>query len=250
MGANSKIEWTHHTMNPWIGCSKVSAGCQHCYAETLENRWGRGWGPTSPRRRTSKDYWKQPYKWNIEAAAAGERHRVFCASMADVGEDLPDLVEARRDLSIIIERTPHLDWLLLTKRPENMGRLFARWNGIGGWPQNVWVGTSVEDQAACDKRLPELLKIPSHTRFLSCEPLIGPVDLNLTQEYQDCEGESGHGCRPMSTAWATSLKDQCQKEKIAVFVKQMGGSIDKRGDLESIPEGLRIREFPITPLTV
>lgn len=253
-------------MNPWIGCTKVSSGCAHCYAETLENRWGRGWGPTTSRRRTSKDYWKQPSKWNKEAGLAGVRLRVFCASMADVGEDLNELIEARRDLSIMIEQTPNLDWLLLTKRPENMVRLFARWNGIGGWPQNVWVGTSVENQEACDKRLPELLKVPAHTRFLSCEPLIGPVDLKLSQEYPDISGfyqdarhslhwvivggESGHGARPMSVLWATSLKDQCQKENIALFVKQMGGPVDKRGDLESIPPELRIREFPTTALTI
>lgn len=266
MGKDSKIEWTHHTFNPWIGCTKVSDGCTHCYAESMENRWGRSWGPTSPRRRTSKDYWKQPYKWDKEAAEAGERRRVFCASMADVGEDLADLIEPRRDLSIIIERTPHLDWLLLTKRPENMVRLFARWNGIGGWPQNVWVGTSVENQGRASLRIPELLKIPAHTRFLSCEPLIEAVDLNLTQEYPDCEGhyqdarhglhwvivggESGHGARPMSLPWAISLKDQCKKEGIAFFMKQLGGTVDKRGDLESIPEELRVREFPTTALTI
>ncbi len=261
MAKNSKIEWTHHTFNPWIGCSKVSKGCEHCYAETLENRWGRGWGPQSPRRRTSKDYWKQPAKWNLGAITLGVRQRVFCASMADVGEDLPDLIEARRDLSILIENTSHLDWLLLTKRPENMVRLFARWNGEGGWPENVWVGTSVEDQAALDKRLPELLKVPAKTRFLSCEPLIGPVDLNLSQEYPDCDGtyedarhnlhwvivggESGHGARPMSTLWARNILRQCRGEKdLAFFMKQMGGTTDKRGDLESIPEDLRVREFP------
>jgi len=284
MGENSKIEWTHHTFNPWIGCTKVSLGCQHCYAETLENRWGRGWGPGSPRRRTSKDYWKQPTKWNREAGELGVRRRVFCASMADVGEDLPELVEARRDLSIIIERTPHLDWLLLTKRPENLKRLFARWDTTmpaGGWPDNVWAGTSVEDQERANLRIPALMAVPAKTRFLSCEPLIGPLDITnkglrnsysfptkftdggIGIEWTDpgdayigvnwaiIGGESGHGARLMETVWARDLLRQCRAGgRTAFFMKQMGGSVDKKGDLESIPLDLRVREFPKTPLTV
>lgn len=265
MAKDSKIEWTHDTFNPWIGCSKVSAGCAHCYAESLEKRWGRGWGPGVERRRTSVDYWKQPYKWDKEAEAAGQRRRVFCASMADVGEDLDELVVPRRDLSIVIERTPHLDWLLLTKRPENLKRLFARWDSTvpgGGWPDNVWVGTSVENQAAADERIPALFAVPAKTRFLSCEPLIHPVSLHKHifvgpeggNEYFGTPkgflhwvivgGESGKGARPMDPEWARNIQHECARGDVAFFMKQMGGVFDKRGDLEAIPEDLRVRQFP------
>jgi protein gp37 len=275
MAKETGISWCDSTFNPWLGCSKVSAGCAHCYAETLEKRWDRGWGPGVPRRRTSATYWKQPIKWNKEAGAAGQRSRVFCASMADVGEDLPELVEARRDLSIIIENTPHLDWLLLTKRPENLVRLFARWNGAGGWPVNVWAGTSVEDQAAADQRIPALMQVPASTRFLSCEPLIAKVDITnrgIKNGYSvptqtDAEGrgiewtdpgdsyvgvdwviaggESGAYAREMNPDWARAIRDQCAGSgRTAFFMKQMGGVHDKRGDLEALPKDLRVRQFP------
>lgn len=277
MGKDSKIEWCHHTFNPWIGCTKVSAGCAHCYAETMENRWGRGWGPAAPRRRTSKDYWKQPAKWNKAAAELEVRHRVFCASMADVGEDLPELVEIRRDLSVIIEQTPNLDWLLLTKRPENLKRLFARWDSTmpgGGWPPNVWAGTSVEDQERADLRIPLLRQVPAAVRFLSCEPLIGPITFRPSAHTLEdmvklstngdgsrpmmldgihwliAGGESGPGARPMDHEWPRYLLKQAKEAGTAFFMKQMGGAYDKGGDLESIPEDLRIREFPKTSLTV
>lgn len=278
---DSKIAWTHHTFNPWTGCVKVSAGCVHCYAETLNLRWGKkNWGADAERTRTSVAYWKQPILWNKEAEAAGERRRVFCASMADVGEDRDDLIEMRRDLSILIEQTPHLDWLLLTKRPENMARLFERWTSInGGWPLNVWVGTSVEDQAAADKRIRHLAKIPSKVRFLSVEPMIGPVDLvkmdnDCGENYNALKaevtvppllgekahtfrtsnthpidwvivgGESGHGARPMDEVWARSIMHQSKEAGVAFFMKQLGGVRDKRESLEFMPEDLRVREYP------
>lgn len=263
---DSKIAWTHHTFNPWVGCTKVSAGCTHCYAETLNHRWGKdNWGPMAERQRTSETYWKQPLTWNKEAERQGEMHRVFCASMADVGEDRRDLDQARMDLAVMIEATPELHWLLLTKRPENMVRLFADWSTSKGpgWPSNVWVGTSVEDQAAADKRIPSLLEIPCTTRFLSVEPMIGPVDLAGYAHIPDskhqpipalrgpkgidwviCGGESGPGFRPMDLAWARSLRDQCRQESTAFFMKQTGGHPHKGEDLADIPADLRIREFP------
>lgn len=257
---DSKIAWTHHTFNPWVGCTKVSPGCVHCYAETLNHRWGKGnWGPEAPRSRTSENYWKQPLAWNKEAERVGDMHRVFCASMADVGEDRDDLIPARMDLSVMIENTPELHWLLLTKRPENMVRLFARWRSTG-WPENVWVGTSVENQDAADKRIPELLKIPCATKFLSVEPMIGPVDLQYflgkLPEDEDgapypgpidwviCGGESGPGFRPMEIAWARDLKEQCERNEVSFFMKQLGGHPEKHEDLGDIPKDLRIRDFP------
>lgn len=178
---NSKIEWTDHTFNPWSGCIKVSPGCVHCYAETLSNRWGKDvWGPGAKRQRTSAANWKKPLRWNKQAKELGVRYKVFCASMADVFEDNPQVSDWRSDLWDLIELTPNLDWLLLTKRPEKVLEFTRRWTPESygpEWPSNIWIGTSVESQEYADKRIPELLKIPARIRFLSIEPLLGPVDI-------------------------------------------------------------------------
>lgn len=193
MGANSSIEWCHHTFNAWWGCQRVSPGCQHCYAETLAKRWNHQvWGPakTTTRRMMSEDYWKQPLKWNKSAGERGVRERVFCASMADVFEDHPDVRTSRGRLWNLIAQTPNLDWLLLTKRPEYINYLAPWGSEAYPWPANVWVGTSVEDQQRADERIPELLKVPARVRFLSCEPLLGPVDLRrylgIAPDYSNC----------------------------------------------------------------
>src|SRR5258708_15937903 len=241
---NSSIEWTHHTFNPWQGCTKVSAGCAHCYAETLSNRWGKDlWGPGRERQRTSAAYWKQPLRWNKEAAMAGERHRVFCASMADVfDEAVPN--EWRMELWELIAKTENLDWLLLTKRPKNaLGMLHHFWD-------NVWVGTSVEDQATANERIPILLQIPVRVLFLSCEPLLGPLDLfPVKVDWVIVGGESGPKHRPMRTIWAAAIIQQCTFAHVPVFTKPLGGSPDKRGDINEFPEYLRIREFPTAKAT-
>lgn len=180
MGEGSKIEWTDHTFNPWWGCVKVSEACAHCYAESFAKRTGHDvWGADKPRRFFGDEHWAAPLKWDQAASEKGERHRVFCASMADVfeayeGPSVDDLEVARSDLFVLIHKTPNLDWLLLTKRPENiLGRVPGIW--IEKFPDNVWVGTTVENQEAADKRIPELLKVPAAVRFLSCEPLLGEV---------------------------------------------------------------------------
>jgi protein gp37 len=178
---NSKIEWTDHTFNPWWGCQRVSPGCEHCYAETLARRYNfKVWGPakTTSRRMMSNNYWKQPLKWNKAAKAAGVRPRVFCASMADVFEDHPELHEPRIRLFDLMDECQHLDWLLLTKRPENVRDMLLAAARPPGFPRRVWIGTSVEDQRRADERIPHLLNIPARVRFLSCEPLLGPVDLS------------------------------------------------------------------------
>ncbi len=180
MGANSKIEWTHHTFNPWWGCTKVSAGCANCYAEGTARRWGTRWGKYAARRFFEQPYWDAPLKWNSAAKSAGQHRRVFCASMADVFEDMPPnpaIDKARADLWKLIQATPHLDWLLLTKRPQNILSMVPLGWARGGWPLNAWAGTSCENQAEADKRIPELLQLPALIRFLSCEPLLGPLDL-------------------------------------------------------------------------
>lgn len=174
---NSKIEWTDHTFNPWHGCMKVSEGCKNCYAETLDNRWKGGhWGPGSPRKPMSEAYWRQPLKWNAAAEKAGGMAKVFCASMADVFEGHSDTLPHLTRLFILIENTPHLIWQLLTKRPQHILTLLPqRWHGE--MPENVWIGTSVENQAAADERIPHLLRVPAKVRFLSMEPLLGLVDI-------------------------------------------------------------------------
>ncbi len=267
MGKDSGIEWTHHTFNPWWGCTKVSAGCANCYAETLANRWGFGWGKTTARRffpdkeNGKNNHWAEPDKWNTEAAKMGIRKRVFCASMADVFEDGPGLEEWRVRLWMLIGSTKHLDWLILTKRPENINAMLpVRW-AQEGLPSNMWMGTSCEDQAAANKRIPELLKVKAKVRFLSCEPLLGPVNFHLHGNGEthsacgpDCwaneihwvivGGESGHGARRMELEWARKLRNQCYGGQNAFFMKQLGGTMDKRGALEDMPEELRIRTFP------
>lgn len=268
MGANSRIEWTDDTFNPWLGCAKVSQGCAHCYAERETLRWGnRLWGPAAPRQVTGARYWAAPHKWAVQAAAERRRRRVFCGSMCDVFEDHPQVAEPRRDLWDLIRSTPELDWLLLTKRPENIGRM-APW-AKGGWPLNVWLGVSAEDQAAADLRIPELLKWPAAVRFVSAEPLLGPIDLKRwlwtpTGRFRTADegqrqielvpshelswvivgGESGPGCRRMDLAWARDLRDQCARAGVSYFFKQTGGYPDKGVDLARQPDDLRIRQLP------
>ena len=148
MGKNSRIEWTDHTFNPWWGCTKVSEACKNCYAEAWSKRVGQKvWGPKAERRFFGDRHWLEPVKWNADALAAKTRRRVFCASMADVFEERDSLNVWRSKLWELIEATPQLDWLLLTKRPEFVAGL-TRWGD--SWPRNVWLGTTVENQDAAD----------------------------------------------------------------------------------------------------
>lgn len=227
----SKIEWTTHTFNPWIGCTKVSPGCTHCYAETLmDTRYGRAkWGKGNPRSRTSAGNWKQPKRWDKEAAKLGERHRVFCASLADVF-DGEVANEWRDDLWKLIEATPNLDWLLLTKRPEVM---LAETRRLGV-PKNVWLGVSVEDQIRAEERIPTLIETDAAVKFLSVEPLLGALDLSywLTEsivpqlQWVIVGGESGPGARTMKEEWVTPILAECEAAGVAFLFKQWGG-VDK-----------------------
>lgn len=234
MGANSKIEWTHHTHNPWWGCARVSPGCEHCYAETFDRRVHGAerahWGHGGPRRFMSDKHWAQPLRWQEAAVAAGERHRVFCASMADVFELHPDpqvsaLMQLERArLWRLIGETPALDWLLLTKRPENVAQLVP-WPGT--WPRNVWLGVTGEDQRRLEQRL-EHVEAFEHlvsVVFLSCEPLLGPVSIREHRDLVDwviVGGESGGHARPMAIDWARQLRDEAQEFGIPFFFKQWG----------------------------
>lgn len=310
---NTSIEWADHTFNPWIGCTKVSPGCANCYAEAMDSRFhgNKHWGKGAPRRRTSEANWKQPLRWNDEAGvegwqrsfSVGHRPRVFCASMADwLDDEIP--AEWRVDLFQLVAATENLDWLLLTKRPENFRRLahealawlnahlfvsqgqqwiiqdnpnFLHCSGVlekspedcweyvdarkealgmlAAWlisdaddmedvpPCNVWIGVTAEDQARADERIPALLEIPAKVRFLSCEPLLGPVDFQLVPGFNKagsagveitrnlwviCGGESGPKARPMHPDWARSLRDQCAAAGVPFFFKQWGDWIPVR----------------------
>lgn len=258
MSENSKIQWTDHTFNPWWGCARVSAGCEHCYAERDAARWGTKWGVNAERRFFGDKHWNDPIRWDRAAAKAGVRRRVFCASMADVFEDREDLYPQRARLWKLIQATPNLDWLLLTKRPQFFDVMLP-WTKLANgtpWP-NVWLGVTVEDQKRADERIPALLATPAVVRFLSCEPLLGPVDLRPQADFAykmlsrfygsgtfDPEGkspehervagkfpnvdwviiggESGPGARPFDLAWARALLAQCRDGKAAPFVKQLG----------------------------
>jgi protein gp37 len=245
MAENSKIEWTDHTFNPWIGCTKVSPGCDHCYAESMAKRYGWvTWGPHGERKRTSVANWRKPLQWAKAARGTGKRPRVFCASLADVFDNQVP-TEWRSDLFTLIASTPELDWLLLTKRPQNLAKMFP----VGPW-DNIWLGTTAEDQKHYDERWPILAKqrnVP--VRFISYEPAIGPMDLFSTAIVLDhpakmfpdwiiCGGESGPGARMMNPTWARDLRDQCHHlGGVAYFFKQMTGK-------KPIPDDLMIRQFP------
>lgn len=258
MGADSEISWTRHTFNPWIGCARVSEGCRFCYAEAQSNRWKRAeWGVDKQRVMTSDAYWKQPFKWDAAALAALERHRVFCASLADVFDAHPGVVEQRARLWPLIAGTVNLDWLLLTKRPENvMAMLPADWGA--GYP-NAWLGTTVEDERVV-ARIDALRAIPAAVRFLSVEPMIGPLELRGRLDGIDwviVGGESGNGARALDIAWIRDVIGVCRKAGVAVHVKQLGAMYNrntsdgrlfrgdpKGGDINRWPEDLRIREYP------
>lgn len=235
MAEFSTIEWTDHTFNPWWGCTKVSPGCAHCYAETWSRRYGTQniWGKHAARRFFGDQHWTQPQRWNQQAQAQGRRFRVFCASMADVFDEHPDVEDARQRLWQVIQSTPYLDWLLLTKRPENVLTMIPKIWRIQ-LPTNVWMMTSVENQQQAERRIPELLSIPAHIRALSVEPLLGPVDLRnwlSSLNWVIVGGESGFKARPLHPDWVRSIRDQCVTANVAFFFKQWGAFVpDERGE--------------------
>jgi protein gp37 len=239
MGEKTEIAWCDSTFNPWIGCQKVSAGCDNCYAETLmDKRYHKvEWGPHGERKRTSEANWKLPLRWNKAAKAAGTRPRVFCASLADVFDNQVD-PNWRADLFELIRSTSALDWLLLTKRPENIAKMVDVMGIALPWP-NIWLGTTCEDQAAYDRRWPILSKVPAAVHFISYEPAIGPLRINgaLVPDWLICGGESGPGARMMDPNWAAAIKSDCARVGTAFFMKQMTG-------LKPIPQHLMVRQFP------
>lgn len=285
MAENTKIEWAHHTFNPWIGCTKVSPACDHCYAEADfdKRRHVVTWGAGQPRKHTAPSTWAMPLKWNAEAERLGVRYRVFCASLADVFDnEVPG--QWRIELMSLILATPHLDWLLLTKRIGNAAGMLetafrAVHHGREGWaenvPPNVWIGASITSQAEADRDIPKLLQVPAEKRFLSMEPLLGPVDLNRIHKsgmmegggswdsWESCltgrrfdiwsdgettgwpkvdwvivGGESGPSARPMHPDWARSLRDQCQAAGVPFLFKQWGEWAPRNSDPSRYPMGV------------
>ena len=220
----SKIAWTDNTFNPWIGCTRVSAGCEHCYAEA-QNRlrtWNGGtWGPGAPRKVTSDENWRKPLAWDKKAREEGKRTKVFCASLSDVFDhEAP--IEARQRLWELIRQTPNLDWLILTKRPQNFKKYLPEDWGTGYL--NVWLGVTCENRKQGFPRVDILRETPAKVRFLSCEPLLESVkDANLTGiDWVIVGGESGAGSREFDVEWGRELQARCLEEGVKFFVKQLG----------------------------
>lgn len=244
MAETTGISWTDSTFNPWRGCSKVSPGCAHCYAEKLAARNPSvlgTWGPNGTRVIAAESYWRQPLKWEREAVQNGCRHRVFCASLADVFEDRVDLIEPLARLLRLIHLTPHLDWQLLTKRPEAITRrlqlvkniaptsdqdindgadLAAQWL-LGSPMPNIWLGCTVENQEAADRRIPALLTIPATVHFLSCEPLLEPLDLHAVQTDSHWPGKSEPSKHDVLRGFTCSRRER--------FV--LNGIIEEKGEV-------------------
>lgn len=222
---NSGISWTHHTFNPWIGCTKISDGCDHCYAERdWDHRKGLvTWGSGHKRHRTGPANWQQPIRWDDACRRQGIRQRVFCASLADVFD--PEVPDAwREDLFTLIKRTPNLDWLLLTKRVAVMASFFQNFlDPQWPWP-HVSLGASIESQAF-NWRGVMLKQIPAARRFISIEPMIGPMYCKTwIRSVQEVivGGESGPETRMVKPDWIRSVRDQCMSASVSFCFKQWG----------------------------
>lgn len=266
MAETTQIEWTDRTFNPWTGCTKVSPGCDNCYAEGWSKRSGHvKWG-NHPRKRTTEAYWRAPLAWQRQAgdfeSARGRRQRVFCASLADVFDNqVPE--QWRRDLFALIRRTPDLDWQLLTKRPQNITRFLPDdWGD--GYP-NVWLGFTAEDQLRFDQRKRFIELVKARIWFVSYEPAIGPLRVRADDprpEWVIVGGESGPGARPMREEWVDDIISDCSDLGIASFFKQWGQyannpltgsptmsaserkSRDPHGKGGGLVAGRLVREFP------
>ncbi len=245
MAENSKIEWTDHTFNPWIGCTQVSPACDHCYAMVMmDHRYGRvHWGVGEDRQRTSPENWAKPKLWNRRAGATGERAYVFCASLADVFDNEVDPLW-RRDLFTLIEATPNLIWLLLTKRIGNVLKMTDPLAGNLPLPSNAAVGATLESQEVYDRDRMKLREVAERLSplftFASIEPMLGPVIIDRhAPDWIICGGESGPGARTMDPQWARNLRDASERFHRAFFMKQMTGKTP-------IPADLMVRQFPVS----
>lgn len=270
MADNTKIEWADATANFWIGCTKVSAACDHCYAERdWDHRKHRvTWGPHGDRSpaKAGADVCRKVRKGAAAFIAEhGRKPRIFVNSLSDFADNHKSILpEWREAVWLEARRSPDVIFMILTKRPQNLpGYLPADWGG--GYP-NVWIGTTVENQEEAYRRIPDLLATPAAKHFLSCEPLLTELCLrrwiwgwhptDMAEADRDDQalggidwiivgGESGLGARPMHPDWAQSLVDQCRAAGVAVFVKQLSSGGPKAiKDMDAFPESLRVREFP------
>lgn len=256
MSDNTKIEWCDSTFNPWIGCSEISPACDNCYAREFAARFGMAeWGPGKPRHRTSPANWKKPLQWDRQHAEFfaehGRRRRVFCASLADVFDnEVP--AAWRAELFALIGQTPHLDWLLLTKRIGNVLDMV----GIGNWPENAALGFTAVNQEEVERDWPKAracrMALPLLYLFVSIEPMLAPINLLSVNRAGDdwtyCDDvltgfraskvggvydgrridwvivgfESGTHARPGSPQWVRSLRDQCAAAGTPFMFKQWG----------------------------
>lgn len=237
MGETTAISWCDHTFNPWWGCIEVTPACDWCYAREFAKRLGMGlWGPDASRRYFGAAHWNEPRKWDRAAAAAGVRRRVFCASMADVFERHPDFDEnqnlnnQRLKLWNLIAETPNLDWLLLTKRPQNIIDMVPGAWVLDGFPRNVWIGFTAEAQREFDIRWRDVRSAADRAAvvFVSYEPALGPLVLpesflsRRASAWVIGGGESGRHARPSHPDWFRSLRDQCAVAGVAFHFKQWG----------------------------
>lgn len=226
MAENSGIEWTHHTYNPWIGCTKVSPACDNCYAEAWDKRGLHGkslrWGPHADRTRTKTR--SNLRTWNRKAAELGIRYRVFCASLADWADNHRSIdPQWRRDLVADIRAYENLDFLLLTKRPQNVSKLYP--DLVEEWPANAWAGASTENREEMLRRGEALAALPAKVTFWSAEPLVGDLGIippSIMPSWIITGGESGPKARPMHPDWARNLRDQCAAAGVAFHFKQWG----------------------------
>lgn len=249
MAQNSAIQWTDNTVNFWTGCTKVSSGCKYCYMYRGKERYGKD---PSVVMRTKSSTFNAALKWK-------EPKKIFTCSWSDFFIKDADLLRA--DAWDIIKRTPHHTWQILTKRPERIAQcLPADW---GEGYKNVWLGVSVEEQSYLH-RVDTLLSVPAKTRFISAEPLIGPVNFNQYKlgilkdiDWVIVGGESGNDngqyrYRPCSQVWIEDIVNECQVANVAVFVKQVGTHLAKAngykdrhgGDISEWTSTIQVRQFP------
>jgi protein gp37 len=261
MGKDTKISWADHTFNPWWGCTEVSPGCARCYAKTFDKRTGgEHWGKGAPRRTFGDEHWAEPLEWNSNARAAGEMVTAFCASMADV-MDAEAPGGQRWRLWELIDATPYIMWLLLTKR---VGNFTTYLPAQGFMHDNVRLGATTENQPMYDSRMPVLLEAarwlhqanvngskpwkrdrqPVQT-FASYEPALGPVTLEgrPVPDQIIFGGETGAGHRTMNVGWAINMRNECRVRNVAFFMKQMSGA-NPQAAADLIPAELLIRQFP------
>lgn len=245
MGKTS-IAWADYTFNPWIGCSKVSDGCKNCYAEGLmDKRYKRvKWGDSGKRKMTTLSYWKKPFGWNQYAIKTGKERRVFCGSLCDIFEGNPQLYSIRKELYKLIYATPNLTWMLLTKRLGNVMMHVP----VGWWnqfPRNVWIGTSIESEKYREERMTQLAAIPACVKFVSVEPILGPINFTKADakvlDWVIVGGESGPNHREMNIEWAKDIKDWSVQNEVSFFFKQISGN---KPGIKSGTEIDNYKEFP------